>query len=160
MSNDLDIANRSLRDIAETPTPNFNPAIEVSTTIISLISKITNRFDVEDTFNERLKTSLLARLPEAQWSEIASLLSQREMNENIRLKELLLPFIPKDGDRIPLLDTERREQHSDSVLSGKASKDMLQSVETLRLLFSELKKKKDALNANTTDISVVDTSQH
>jgi hypothetical protein len=128
----------------------FNPHSEVSTTIVSLLKKIADRFDSEDEYNNELKSHLLDRLPEANWSEIAHHLENRETNENFRLKEILSPFIPKDGDRVPLLDNERKDMHPEDKLYNSATKESLQAMDMLNRLLIEYKKRKDAQATTTT----------
>jgi hypothetical protein len=151
--NELQTAVNSIKDMDRTPILEFNPHNEVSTTIISLLGKITSRFDAEDEYNQQLKDSLIARLPEATWGEIAQHLSSREVNENERLRGLLSPFIPKDGDRVPLLDSERREIRSDEKLFNGSTKDSLQAVDMLTKVLIEFKKRKDAQVSNATSIA-------
>ena len=150
---DLQLAHQSIKDIDNTKLEQYNPHSEVSSTIISLLGKITDRFDTEDEYNQQLKDALIARLPEAQWGEIASHLSSREMNENIRLKEVLSPFIPKDGDRVPVLDSERKGINSDEKIFIESTKDNLQTMDLLTRVLTEFKKRKDAQVAVTTSNS-------
>ena len=152
MDNDLQLAKNTLHEMDALRIDDFDPHIEVSTTIVSLLRNITERFDSDDAYNSKLKEALIARLPEATWSEIAMHLSSREMNENIRLKEILSPFIPKDGDRIPLMDNNRKELRSDEKLFNGSTKENLQAMETLTRVLMEYRKQKNAqVNVTTND---------
>ena len=150
---DIEIANKSLIDMEGTPLVAFNPHSEVSTTIVSLLKKIAERFDVEDEYKSQLKAHLLDRLPEADWSEVARHLENREANENFKLKEILAPFIPKDGDRVPLLDSERKDIHSEDKIYNNSTKESLQAMDMLRRLMLEYQKRKEEANINNGNTS-------
>ena len=146
---DIQVANQSLKDLEGITLTAFNPHSEVSTTIVSLLKKIAERFDIEDEYNSQLKNHLLDRLPEASWTDVAHHLEAREANENFKLKEILSPFIPKDGDRVPLLDNERRDMHPEEKLYSGSTKESLQAMDMLNRLMIEFKKRRDA-QANAT----------
>jgi hypothetical protein len=148
MSDELLHVHQTLLDFQNTQLRGFNPDHEVVTTIVSMFRNRINKLEAEDRFNDQLKLALIDRLPEATWSEIATLLTSREMTENSKITGLLAPFIPKDGDRIPLIDHDQRTHQIDDTILKNADKEKLQAVETLTQFIDLISSRKNAVKAN------------
>lgn len=150
MENDITIAHQTLVDFQHTQIPTFNPENEILNTLVAMFQNRIRKLDMEDRFNEELKTALRDRMPEATWGEIAQLLVSREQTENSKVTGLLAPFIPKDGDRIPLLDRDQRIRQIDDNMLRSMDKEKLQAVEALTQFVEMLGSKRKAAQIGTT----------
>ena len=127
--NELIDAHQTLVDFQNTQLREFNPDHEVVNTVVTMFRNRINRLDEEDRFNDQLKAALLDRLPEAGFTDIAMLLTSREQIENSKIVGLLAPFMPKEGDRVPLIDHDQRMRQVNDSVTKNADKDKLQAVE-------------------------------
>lgn len=156
---DVQIAHQSLLDFQNTSIQSFNPEREVVTTIVTMFQNRIRKLEAEDRFNEELKGALRDRLPEATWGEISNFLIARETVENHKIDGLLAPFIPKDGDRVPLLDQGQRLQQGDGRALPGSDKDKLQAVEALTQFIAMITKKKAEQIATTSGTGNDKTAQ-
>jgi glycyl-tRNA synthetase beta subunit len=132
---DLVIAQQALVEsrVQEKAAVHFNPAIEVEESLVSLLrNRITKIQDDED-FEQQIKDAVLARLPEADFSQLVMLLNSMQNNSNTSVERILSPFIPRVGERVPLLDTEKEKGQSnmDEKVFEKASKKALDALNEL-----------------------------
>ncbi len=156
---DVSLAYQSLQDITHLKLENvFNPDTEITTNIVDMLRNRIRKIDHEDSFNDVLKQMLLDRAPEATWSEIASLLTSREINENIKVKHILEPFIPKEGTNIPLIDNNQKIQDNDVKLNKEASKEVLQAMDALRRIVSEVANRQKLAQEDTALLIAVPNS--
>lgn len=142
-NNELILAHQTLQDFQRTKLAEFNPENEVIHTIVDLIKSRISKLNNEDEFNEELREALRVRMTEASWSEIAQFLIARKNTENTILNSLLAPFTPRDGDRIPLLDTEQVSKSKNDTLLKNTDKDKLQAIEALTQLVTLINSRKN-----------------
>jgi hypothetical protein len=158
MSDDIDFteANQALhasRRQQPRGSGAFDPVAEVETLVSSLLTNRINKI-TSDSYEEALKEQILARMPEATFSELISALANFQLNSNISLEKLLAPFLPRAGDRVPLLDKNKEEEAEKKVsdISAGASKDVLQALSELPKLLETLTKSKELSEVSEGDI--------
>lgn len=87
-----------------------------------------------------MKDAIIARLPEAEFSELIRLLDVSLLASNISTEKILQPFIPRMGDRVPLLDDKKERKVSEDIQEDSRSED-LQAVAELGRAIRLLKEK-------------------
>jgi hypothetical protein len=114
-------------------TSTYDPSHEVEMTLVSLLRHRIDKIQEDSIFEQQVKEALLARLPEADFSELIRLLDSVQLQTNISVEKILSPFIPRVGERVPLLDndTERGKKNMDEQVFDKASKDVLNALAEL-----------------------------
>ena len=132
---DLMIAQQTLLDarVQEKAVSHFNPAVEVEESLVSLLKNRIIKIQDDENFEQQVKDAVLARLPEADFSQLVSLLNSMQINSNTSVERILSPFIPRVGERVPLLDTEKDKGQSnmDEKVFEKASKKALDALNEL-----------------------------
>jgi hypothetical protein len=126
----------------------FDPIHEVELLIALLlrdrITKIT-----DDDYEDQLKQNILARMPEATFSELVGALSNHQLNSNISLEKLLSPFIPHAGDRVPLLDKNKEESEKKVTdITEGSNKEVLQALSELPKMLEILSKNSNLKDTN------------
>lgn len=131
MSDDIQEATKALSAIRNTTTPVFNPQKEVETSLVQLLQHKIQKIEDDDTYESELKAAMLARLPEASFSEIMEALRNQQMSSNTGMEKILAPFIPKMGERVPLLDDNKNRDTDNEELFNTANKETLQALNEL-----------------------------
>ena len=82
-----------------------------------------------------------AKLPEASFAELMRLLDIFQTNNNIGVEKVLSPFIPRAGERVPLLDEKKKRGTEADIgaISKDMSQDMVQAFQELSNMVSKLK---------------------
>lgn len=142
VNKDIELANTSLEELSKMQLETFDVEAQISTTVSDMIQGRIKRIQKEDAFKEVLKQALTDRLPEATWSEIAGLLTSVEMNENMKMKTLIEPFIPKDGGVSPLIENKQRASQVGAELNQNASKEVLQAFDALSNIIKDVANRK------------------
>src|ERR1035437_3540164 len=110
----------------------FNPQKEVENSLVHLLQHKIQKIEDDDTYESELKAAMIARLPEASFSEIMEALKNQQMSSNTGMEKILAPFIPKMGERVPLLDDNKTNRESDNEeLFNTANKETLQALNEL-----------------------------
>jgi glycyl-tRNA synthetase beta subunit len=124
----------------------FNPTIEVEESLVSLLRNRIVKIQEDEDFEQQIKDAVIDRLPEADFSQLISLLSSLQTNSNASVEKILAPFIPRVGERVPLLDTEKEkgQANMDEKVFEKASKKALDSLNELGRLSRLLNSLPDA----------------
>ena len=138
MDNELQILQQGLIESQIANVTPFDPEKTVMNTVIDLFTSRVQKLKEEDDFNAELKEALRIRMAEATWAEIAQYSISKEQIENSKMSILLAPFVPKDGDRVPLLDNHQLEESSSTKRIREADKDKLHAVETLMQFIDRL----------------------
>lgn len=104
----------------------YDPTREVEKSLIALLQNRIEKVQTDNEFEENIKTAILARLPEASFSELMGMLNIVQRNSNDTTEKILSPFIPKAGERVPILDSDRTKQRR--AIEQKAIDDMPREV--------------------------------
>ena len=150
---DLHEAEQALVDITtvKKDVREYNPAIEVEHSIVSLLRHRIEKLQEDVLFEDHIKQAILDRLPEAEFSELIRILDTIQGNTNVAIEKILSPFIPKAGERVPLLDENKREKKiADESIFDKATKDDLQAIaelgKAMRILREKQQKKLELID--------------
>lgn len=123
---DIVLAEQALLDSVRTSRTNrisnYDPAQEVERSIVALIQHRIEKMDADDGFEASVKDAILARLPEAEFHELIGMLNILQRNSNETTEKILQPFIPRAGERVPLMDTEKLKK--ERIQEQKAIEDM------------------------------------
>jgi hypothetical protein len=135
---DIVLAQESLRE-SQASTGEaipFNPTIEVEESLVSLLRSRIEKMQEDQNFEQQIKDAILARLPEAEFSELLILLNSLQNQSNISVEKILSPFIPRVGDRVPILDAAKdKDQASiDEKVFEQSSQSTLKSINELSKL--------------------------
>jgi DNA-directed RNA polymerase specialized sigma subunit len=129
---DIEEASKALTASRNMNIAPFNPQREVETSLVHLLQHKIKKIEDDDTYESELKAAMIARLPEASFSEIAEALRNQQASSNTGMEKILAPFIPKMGERIPLLDDNKTNRDSDNEeLFNTANKETLQALNEL-----------------------------
>ena len=85
----------------------YSPTQEVEKSLIALLQNRIEKVQTDNEFEENIKSAILARLPEASFGELMGMLNIVQHNSNDTTEKILSPFIPKAGERVPILDSDR-----------------------------------------------------
>ncbi len=85
----------------------YDPTREVEKSLIALLQNRIEKVQTDNEFEENIKSAILARLPEASFGELMGMLNIVQRNSNDTTEKILSPFIPKAGERVPILDSDR-----------------------------------------------------
>lgn len=150
---DLVLAQQALVESRsqERSAVHFNPALEVEESLVSLLRNRILKMQDDEDFEQQIKDAVIARLPEADFSQLIILLNSMQSNSNTSVEKILSPFIPRVGERVPLLDTEKEKGQSnmDEKVFEKASKKALDALNELGKLSRVLSSLPDAEPAKT-----------
>lgn len=101
--------------------------------------------DIE--FQDEIKKYLLARLPEAEFTDLRFLLEQEQRNTISSAQSILNPFIP----RVQEIDKNKHKvKQVEEEIFENGNKDNLQSIQEMFQLFSQIKK--EINNSKNTNI--------
>jgi hypothetical protein len=145
MSDEIPQAEQALVDSrnASRIVSNYNPAVEVEHSLVSLLRHRIEKLQEDVAFEQNIKDAIIARLPEAEFSELIRILDTIQANTNVSVEKILSPFIPRVGERVPLLDENRKDRHStDETIFNEAGKETLQALEELTKVVKLLKERK------------------
>lgn len=119
----------------------YDPSLEVEHNIVSLLRHRIEKLQEDVQFEQEVKNAILARLPEAEFSELIRILDTVQAHANASTGVLLAPFVPKAGERVPLLDERKDKKISDSGISEESRSEDLQAVAELGRAIRLLKEK-------------------
>jgi len=111
----------------------FNPALEVESSLVVLLKNRIAKVQEDQEFEQQIRDAILDRLPEAQFSELMALLHSVQSQSSVAVEKILSPFIPKVGERVPLLDASKEKDQAsmDEKVFEKASKKALDALNEL-----------------------------
>jgi len=110
----------------------YDPSQEVEHALVSLLRHRIEKLQTDVEFEQHIKDAVLARLPEANFSELILILDRIQSNTNISVEKILSPFIPRAGERIPILDQDKKDRRTtDETIFDEANKDTLQALSEL-----------------------------
>jgi glycyl-tRNA synthetase beta subunit len=142
----LQSIKQALTKTEATPMKIENPAVEVEKSLVGFLKHRLQKLQEVSEFEETIRESLLARMPEATFPQLMQLLDIVQSNNNTATEKVLAPFIAQNGTPTSLLpskdEKETQMQLHDSLLQGQDEKKVLQSLAALNN-FMELLKSKD-----------------
>jgi len=144
--NDIKEAQQVLVDLknsSKSAAP-YDPSVEIENSLVSLLRSRIEKLQQDVTFEEHIKEAILTRLPEADFSELINILNTVQINGNQSIEKILSPFIPRVGERVPLLDPSSKEQKKNSgeLVFNETSKEDLQALNELMTALRKLKEAK------------------
>jgi hypothetical protein len=151
---DLKEAKQVLEDvkIMSKGVSRYNPTEEVEYALVSLLRHRINKLNTDVEFEQHVKDAMLARLPEANFSELILLLDRLQTNTNISVEKILSPFIPKAGERVPLLDQDKaNNKNTEETVFDSASKDTLQALSELAKAVRLIKNQRPQIEVKVED---------
>lgn len=143
MEEDLEQAQQALVDIktAAKEVSKYDPSLEIEHNIVSLLRHRIEKLNEDAQFEQEVKNAILARLPEAEFAELIRILDTVQAHANASTGILLSPFVPKAGERVPLLDDKREKKASEEDITNDSRSEDLQAVAELGKLIRLIKEK-------------------
>lgn len=143
MEEDLTQAQQVLTDIktAAKEVSHYDPSSEVEHNIVSLLRHRIEKLQEDAQFEQEVKNAILARLPEAEFAELIRILDTVQAHSNASTGVLLSPFVPKAGERVPLLDERKEKKTSEENINSDSRSEDLQAVAELGKLIRLMKEK-------------------
>lgn len=121
----------------------FDPVLQVQGALADFLQARLKKLQGDVDFEEQIRRSITVRMPEASFPELLRLLDIFQTNNNISVEKVLSPFIPRAGDRVPLLDDKKMASGKDvGDLSKEMTKDLTSAFQELGSLINSLKKDK------------------
>ena len=115
-----------------------NPAMEVENSLVDFLKHRLCKLKEDVVFEDEIKNAVLARMSEATFPQLITLLEIIQKNSNIGVEKVLAPFIASSGDKTILDSTKEMDRHSQTavkVFEDTDDKKILQSLTTLQQLF-------------------------
>ncbi len=120
-----------------------NPAAEVETSLVGFLKHRLSKLKDDVSFEDDIKDAVLARLSEATFPQLITLLEILQKNSNIGVEKVLAPFIASSGEKT-ILDTtkemDRTSKMSEKIFEETEDKNILQSLTMLNQLLDITKK--------------------
>jgi len=121
----------------------FNPHEDIEHTLMGFLKSRLSKLDSDQTFELAVKNNILSRISEANFAQLTTLLDVAQRNNNSATAAVLQPFISQDGSQT-LLDRKQRTVGAmgniEAELFKNADKDILQGLDSLKMLLSISKK--------------------
>ena len=122
-----------------------NPAIEVEKSLVDFLKHRLSKLKEDVTFESEIKETIMARLSEASFPQLITLLEIIQKNANIGVEKVLAPFIAQSGEKTLLdsaKDMNRKSQISEEIFEETNDKNILQSLVMLNQLMDIANKSK------------------
>lgn len=127
-SHDIQEAHQALVESQNTKEAvPFNPIGEVENSLVNLLKYRIKKVETEDAYEDMLKQTLQARLPEATISELLEAIRLQQTSTKSELDKILVPFLPKMA---PML--EDKAKNSEETLFKTLQKEDIQALDELR----------------------------
>lgn len=145
---------KDIHDSLETSSPDAfkisNPALEVENSLVAFLKHRLNKLEEDVGFEDDIKNAVLARLGEATFPQLITLLEILQKNSNIGVEKVLAPFIASSGEKT-ILDTtkemDRTSKISEQIFEETDDKKILQSLTALTQLM-DMVNTKEKSNGN------------
>jgi len=114
-----------------------NPAQEVEQSLVRFLKHRLDKLRETSEFEDTIKEALVARIAEADFRDLATILDIVQRNNNSATEKILAPFIAQNGAPSPLLpaqDTAKKNADVDELLAGQDEKKVLQALSALNQL--------------------------
>jgi len=121
-----------------------NPAREVESSLAGFLKHRLAKLQESTSFEDQVKEALLARIGEANFTQLIGLLEVVQKNNNLATEKILAPFIAQGGGKTvteTMRETERGPDASDKVYDEVNDKAILQSLAALGQFFEMASKK-------------------
>lgn len=119
----------------------FNPAAEVEQALSVFLQERLRKIQEDKGFEDLIKDAISSRIAEADFDQLMRLLHIFQSNVNADTANILSPFIPRAGERVPVLDnTNQKKKSGEEVISEGASKEILQAFGELNNMITSMKK--------------------
>lgn len=121
-----------------------NPTQAVESSLVSFLTHRLEKLREGSEFEDEIKQAILARIPEAEFRDLGSLLDLVQRNNNVATEKVLAPFISQNGSPSPLLPQQALPgADAQNLLKDQDEKKVLQALTALNQLMEIVK--------NTTD---------
>ena len=119
----------------------YDPVALVQDALASFLQSRLLKLEQDNAFEDQIRRMISAKLPEASFAELMRLLDIFQTNNNIGVEKVLSPFIPRAGERVPLLDEKKKRGTEADIgaISKDMSQDMVQAFQELSNMVSKLK---------------------
>ncbi len=114
----------------------FDPIKAVEESLLSFMEFRLTKLRNEMEFQEEIRDTIRARIPEADFNDLRVLLDQEQQNTNRATQNILTPFIPKVQEVTP---NKKQKQIEEQIFEDSA-KDNLQAFNEMFQMFNEIKK--------------------
>jgi hypothetical protein len=121
-----------------------NPAREVESSLAGFLKHRLAKLQEATSFEDQVKEALLARIGEANFTQLIGLLEVVQKNNNLATEKILAPFITQGGGKTvteTMREAERGPDASDKVYDEVNDKAILQSLAALGQFFEMASKK-------------------
>ncbi len=118
----------------------YDPVVMVQDALASFLQSRLRKLEEDNAFEEQIRRMIAIKLPEASFIELMRLLDIFQTNNNVGVEKVLSPFIPRAGERVPLLDEKSKKASGDAGgLSKEMSQDLVQAFQELSNMMTKLK---------------------
>jgi len=114
----------------------FDPIKAVEESLLSFMEFRLAKLRKEMEFQEELRDTIRARIPEADFNDLRVLLDQEQQNTNRATQNILTPFIPKVQEANP----NKKQKQIEEQIFEDSTKDNLQAFNEMFQMFNEIKK--------------------
>jgi len=118
----------------------YDPIQQVQDALATFLQARLRKLEQDQAFEDQIKRMISAKMPEATFAELLRLLDVFQANNNTGVEKVLSPFIPRAGDRVPLLEEKKKKTDADAgTVSKEMSQDMLQAFQELSKLMDKMR---------------------
>ena len=148
--NDIDVVKSIFASMTSTEEESKvfeinNPSKEVEHSLVDFLKHRLTKLKEDVDFEDDIKNAVLARLSEATFPQLITLLEILQKNSNIGVEKVLAPFIASSGEKTILDSTKEMNKNSqlaEKVFEETDDKNILQSLTMLNQLLEMSKNKK------------------
>jgi len=117
----------------------YDPKIQVEDALASFLQSRLKKLEQDNQFEEQIRRMISTKLPEATFGELMRLLDIFQTNNNMGVEKVLSPFIPRAGERVPLLDEKKKRDTATDEVPKEMNQDLLQAFQELSKMMATLK---------------------
>ncbi len=145
---DLDEA-RSILKVSESFERNavpYDPRAEMEQSLSAFLTHRLDKLNEDQEFEKEIKAVLSSKISEAKFGELMQLLNIIQSNNNFGVQNILSPFIPRVGERVPLLDDPQRKEKevsTEQAIGDEQNKDLLEAFHQLSNMLDKAKKNQE-----------------
>jgi len=121
----------------------YDPRMQMEESLSAFLTHRLDKLNEDQEFEKEIKAVLSSKISEAKFGELMQLLNIIQSNNNFGVQNILSPFIPRVGDRVPLLDDPQRkekEQSAEQKIGDSQGKELLEAFQELSNVLGKAKK--------------------
>lgn len=114
----------------------YDPATEVEKSLSNFLQHRLSKLQEDSTREEAVWDAIISRVTEFNPDQLMRLLNILQENSNSGVEKILSPFIPRAGERVPLLpdNSKKQKEVPEEVIFNESGKDLMAAFEELNNL--------------------------